>query len=122
MFFPISEWFPAFVLTLLVELPIVVILVRRADSAIVRVAVLAGYGNLATHLAVWYVITQLTVVGTTAYVVVAESWAIGAEAGFYAVAIRGLGWRAALVTAVTANAASFTAGRLLTIVAPGALG
>lgn len=113
MFFPVSEWFPAFVLTLVVEAPVVLLLVRRAEPSIGRLAILFVTVNLATHLAVWYVATQLFTVGSPTYVVVAEGWAIAAESVFYAAALRGLGARRAVLVAVTANAASFVAGRLL---------
>jgi hypothetical protein len=44
---------------------------------------------------------------------VAESWAIAVEALFYAVAFRGLDPRRAIAVALVANAASFTAGRIV---------
>ena len=61
---------------------------------------------------VWYVATQLFEVGTIEYVVVAEAWAIGAEAVFYMAAVRGLSFARSLVVAATANLASFLVGRL----------
>jgi len=112
MFFPVSEWFTAFVLTLAVEAPIVAVLLRPIGIDRVRLAVLFVFANLATNLVVWYVLTQLFVVGTGAYVAVAETWAIAAETVFYAAAFRELSARRALTVAVTANLASFVAGRL----------
>ena len=113
MFFPVSGWFAAFVMTLATEAPVVAILLRRAEPDRVRLAILVVFANLATHPLVWYVFTQLFLVGTLEYVVAAETWAIAAEAVFYAAAIRGLSPRRAIVVSVAANAASFLAGRLI---------
>jgi hypothetical protein len=113
MFFPVSDWFAAFVLTLAVEAPIVALLFRRVESDFVRLGIFIVFANLATHLAVWYVISQLLLVGTVSYVLVAETWAIAGEAVFYGAAIRGLSARRAMAAAVVANGASFLAGRLI---------
>jgi hypothetical protein len=110
VFFPASGWFAAFVLTVAIEVPIVVVLVRGVEPDVGRVAVLALFANLATHPVVWFVITQILLVGTLGYTVVAEGWAVLAEALFYRVAIRGLGARQAFLVALVANAASFLAG------------
>ena len=79
MYLPISSWFVAFALTLLVELPVVLAMLRREEPNLARLAVLVVFVNLATHLVVWYVATQLLRVGTIEYVIAAEAWAIGAE-------------------------------------------
>jgi hypothetical protein len=113
MYFPISAWFAAFVITLAIEAPIVAFMVRRVEPDLVRLGVLILFTNLATHLVVWYVITQLLLVGTLAYVIVAETWAIAAEAVFYRVAIRGLSTRLAIAVAIVANGASFLVGRAI---------
>jgi hypothetical protein len=113
MFFPVSEWFPAFVLTLTVEAPIVAALLRPTGYEAIRIAVLFVSANLATHLVVWFVLTQLLVVGTVSYVAIAESWAIAAETGFYAAAFPAITVRRAFTVAAAANLASFLAGRVL---------
>jgi hypothetical protein len=113
MFFPVSGWFAAFVLTLAIEIPIVILLLRRTEPDIVRLGALIVFANLATHPVVWYVITQVLLVGTLTYTLVAETWAIAAEAVFYRVAFRDLSARRALVVAVAANATSWLAGRLI---------
>lgn len=113
MFFPVSEWFLAFMVTLGVELMVAVWLLRRTEPDLLRRIALVGFANLASHPAVWFIFTQLFLVGTPEYVVAAETWAIGIEALFYAVTIRGLGPRRALLVAVAANVASFAAGRLI---------
>jgi hypothetical protein len=113
MFFPVSEWFAAFVLTLAVELPVAAWLLRRAEPDLLRRCALIVFASLVSHPAVWFVFTQLFFVGTPEYVVAAEAWAIGIEALFYAVTIRGLAPSRALAVSVAANVASFAVGRLL---------
>jgi hypothetical protein len=120
MYFPISAWFLAFVVTLLVEAPIVVALLRRVD--LVRLGIVVTFANLATHLALWYVFTQLLPVGTWQYLLVGEATAVLGEAVVYWAAVRALALRRALAVAVVANVASFAAGRLLVALWPRAFG
>ena len=112
MFFPVSDWFPAFILTIAVELPIVIVLLRDAEPSLVRLGAGIVYANLATHLAVWYVLTQLFELGTAGYLLAAEGWAVAAEALFYLLVLRDVSPRRAVVAAVVANTASFAVGRL----------
>lgn len=118
MFFPVSGWFVAFVLTVALEAPVVLYLLRRAEPSVLRLGLLVVFANLATHPVVWYVITQLLLVGTPGYVLVAETWAIAVEAVFYGAVVRGLSVRRAIVVAVAANAMSFLAGRLIGVLWP----
>lgn len=90
MIFPVSGWFVAFTLTLVVELPVVLLLLRRADITPGRLAVLVVIANLATHPAVWFVFTQLLDQGTPEYTLVVEAWAVAVEAVCCWVAVRGL--------------------------------
>ncbi len=118
MFFPVSDWFAAFVITLALEAPVVLFLLRRDEPSRLRLGLLVAFANLATHPVVWYVITQLLLVGSPGYVLAAETWAIAAEAVFFAIAIRGLSWRRAIAVAVAANATSFVVGRLIGVLSP----
>ena len=113
MFFPASDWFVAFLLTLAVEVPVAVFLLRRDEPNLLRAAALVVFANLMTHPMVWFVWTQVFLIGTPEYVIAAETWAIAAEALFYAVVIRGLGPGRAIAIAVVANAASFAVGRVV---------
>jgi hypothetical protein len=113
LFFPVSAWFAAFVLTLAVETPIVMFVVCRPQSNFVRLGIVIVFANLATHLAVWYVVTQLILVGTLGYTLVAETWAVAAEAILYWAAIPGLSARRAVAAAVAANGASFLIGQFI---------
>jgi hypothetical protein len=112
MFIPVSSWFAAFALTLLVELPLVIVMLRAYQPNLARLGFLVVFANLATHLAVWYVATQLLEVGTSEYVIAAEAWAIAAEAVFYLAAFMRLSPARALAVSTVANVASFGVGRL----------
>jgi hypothetical protein len=79
-----------------------------------RLALLVVFANLATHQAVWFVFTQLFLVGTTAYTVAAETWAAAAEAVFYWAISPGVSTRRVIAVAVAANAASFVLGDVVT--------
>ncbi len=113
MFFPAGDWFAAFLLTLAVEVPVATLLLRRVEPNILRAAALVVFANLVTHPLVWYVWSQVFLIGTLEYVGAAEAWAILAETVFYAVVVQGIrpGW--ALVVAATANVASFAVGRVV---------
>ena len=113
MFFPIEEWFPAFVLTVLVEGVVVLAGFRDTGVSPPRLAVMLLFANLATHQAVWFVYTQLFLVGTIEYLVAAESWAAAAEALFYWAVLPGVSVRRVIAVAVAANALSFVTGRVL---------
>jgi hypothetical protein len=122
MFFPVSDWFAAFTITVALEVPVVLFVLRRAEPEPLRLALLVVFANLATHPVVWFAITQLLLVGSPGYVLVAETWAIAAEAVFLVVAIRGLSARRAIAAAVVANAVSFLAGRLIGSLRPDLIG
>lgn len=113
MYFPASGWFAAFLLTLAVEAPIAAFLLRDAEPDRIRLGLFIVFANLATHPLVWYVISQVLLVGTPGYALTAETWAIAGEAVFYGTAIRGLSVRRAVAVAVAANAGSFLVGRVI---------
>lgn len=119
MFIPVEEWFGAFLLTLAVEVPLLVVMLRRTQCGRLRLAALAVFANLGTHPAVWFVFTQLFLAGTVEYVVASELWAVAVEAVFYAVAVSATGWRRALAASVVTNAASFLAGHIALAVLAG---
>lgn len=113
MFFPIEEWFPAFLLTLVVEVVVVLLLLRRSGAGPWRLALLTAFANLATHPVAWFAITQLYVVGSTAYLAAAEGWAMAAEAVFWWAVLPAASPRRVIAVAVAANLASFVAGVVL---------
>jgi len=113
VFFPAGDWFAAFVLTLAVEVPIAVFLLRRPEPNLARAAAIVVFANLVSHPMVWFVWTQVFLIGTPEYVIAVETWAIAIEALFYSVVVRGLGPGRAVLIAVVANAASFAVGRVV---------
>jgi hypothetical protein len=113
VFFPAGDWFAAFLLTLAVEVPIGVFLLRRPEPNAARAAAIVVFANLVSHPMVWFVWTQVFLIGTAEYVIAVETWAIAIEALFYAVVVRGLGPGRAVLIAVVANAASFAVGRVV---------
>lgn len=118
MFIPVDLWLRAFLLTVVVETPIVAAMLRRWEPSRPRLIALVVFANLASHPAVWFVFTQLLLIGTPAYLLVAEGWAIACEALFFLVAFRGLPVRRAILSALVANAASFIVGSLVAVVWP----
>jgi hypothetical protein len=119
MYFPVSAWFTAFVLTVVIEGPVVWLFVRRQEPDLLRLGPLVVFANLATHPAVWFIFTQLLLVGTRSYTLVTETWAVGAEALFYLISVRGLSARRALAASLAANAASYLVGVLIGGLSPG---
>ena len=113
MFFPADDWLVAFLLTVAVEVPVAMLLLRGVEPNLLRVAALVVFANLVTHPLVWYVWTQVFLVGTPQYVIAAETWAIVAETVFYAVVIKGLRPSRAFAVALIANAVSFAVGRVV---------
>ena len=113
MYFPVSAWFAAFVLTVAIEGPIVWFLLRRREPNVLRLGLLLLFANLVTHPAVWFIFPQLLLVGTVTYTLVVETWAAAAEALFYGVTVRGVSARRALGVAVAANGVSFLAGEVI---------
>jgi hypothetical protein len=105
-------WAKAFCVTTAVEVPLVAWALRHDDPSAPRRAALAFSASLLTHPAVAFVFPRLGLPGGVA-IVLAESWAVGLEAVFYALVFRGLGPARALAISALANAASFGVGLLL---------
>lgn len=102
-------WFQAFALTLAVELAVALPLLRSAEPSRTRRALAIVFANLASHPIVWFVIARL-VTPAARSIPVAEAWAVGSEAVFYAVVFPSLGGVRALGVSGVANAASFAVG------------
>jgi hypothetical protein len=120
MYFPISDWLPAFVLTLAIEAPIIGFAFRRVADNRVGAAIVFVFANLATHLAIWYVLTQLLQPGSLEFFLAAEIWAIAGEALLFWAAIPRLSARRAAAAAVIANGVSSALGLALASASGGA--
>ncbi len=119
MFIPVEIWFRAFVLTLVVEAPIVALPLRRWEPSLPRLLALVACANLASHPIVWFVLTQVFLIGTPEYLGVAEAWAVACESALYWLALRGLPMRRAVAVSLAANAVSFVVGQVVAHLWPG---
>lgn len=103
-----QTWPVGFGLTLALELPIVLGLLRSAPSFRRRLAV-AIFANLATHPLVWFFFPQLPLPYRT-IVTLSELWAWGAETVIYATVAVSVSWRWAAWISLLANGTSFCVG------------
>ena len=117
----VQWWLSAFCLTLSIELPLVVLLLRPTASSRWRRLGAGVFANLASHPAVWFIFTELGLpwLGMLA---AAESWALLLELVFYRFVFPGISWKRALAASSIANAASFGLGLLIMRTLRAALG
>lgn len=116
---PVTAWARAFLLTVLVETPIAVALLREAEPRLARRVPAVLIANLATHPSVWFVFPALGL-GDAASTFASEMFAVLVEAALYALlfgdALRARGRSPALACAgvsALANGASYAAGLAL---------
>lgn len=106
-------WLFAFVITCLLELPIVALASRASDAKLPRVLAVALLGQLLTHPLVWFAFPALPVLTPEGRFWSSELFAWLAEAALYASLLPGVSvWRAVGISGV-ANATSLTAGLVL---------
>jgi hypothetical protein len=109
-------WCKAFGLTLAIELPIAVRLLRgAAHPSIGRRTAAVLLANLASHPVVWFVFPELGR-NSAAILLASELWAFASEAAIYRLVFSGppaLLWRRAALVSLVANAISFLAGKAL---------
>lgn len=107
---PNGAWLTAFLVTFVVEAPIVLALTRGSETGATRRLALVLFAQLSTHPLVWFVFpTIVGITGGTA-TLLSEIWACLAEAAFYALVLRGLPFTRALGISALANGASVLAG------------
>jgi hypothetical protein len=107
---PPGAWLAAFLLTVAVEAPIVLVFTRGAEPRGVRLFVLVVFAQLATHPLVWFVFPYIAGLRGSTSTLLSELWAWLAEAVFYALALRGLTFTRALAVSAIANGASLLVG------------
>jgi hypothetical protein len=110
--FWVTDWLRAFGLTVLIELPLAVPLLRRVESGLPRRAAAVVAANLATHPLVWFLFPGLAL-GRPARLVLSEAWALIAEAVVYLIVWPALRLRRALLVSLIANGVSAAAGLIL---------
>lgn len=107
-----SAWLTLFAITVVIEVPIVVLLVGKAEASWTRRIIIALAGQLATHPLVFFVFPQLPLRGFPS-LVCSELYALGFEALLYGAAFVRLRPLEAFAIAGLANGVSFGLGLLL---------
>ena len=105
-------WFEAFLLTLVLELPILALLLRKEEQSRARLVALAFFANLSSHPLVWFVVPAVVQSPWAAFVT-SELLAWLLEAGFFRLVFFRLSLRKACLTSAIANAVSALTGWLL---------
>lgn len=106
-------WLFAFVLTCLLELPIVVLTTRGGETKLARIVGVALLGQVLTHPLVWFAFPALPLLTPESRFGLSELFAWLAEAALYASLLRGVSvWRAVGVSGL-ANAVSLAVGLAL---------
>jgi hypothetical protein len=106
----LTRYLVALCLTLIVEVPLVLLILRRLPWR--RVLVVALAANLATHLAIHFVLPRAHL-GPVAFELTAEVLALAVEATVYAVALRPPSVWLAMAASAAANGASYLLGLLV---------
>lgn len=107
----LRAWVPAFLLTLAVEVPLFVLLVRREVSPL-RAALAGAAGTCLTHPLLWLVWTQL-VPDYTLYIVSGELLVAAIETLTFFALARPVSFRRALAASFLANGASYGTGLVI---------
>jgi hypothetical protein len=102
-------WFIGFGLTLALEAPWVLSLLKEFEPHWVRRVFALLFANLATHPLVWFLFPAMPLRPALA-LTASELWALLAEWLFYAVYVHNLGVKRAFGLSLAANATSFTIG------------
>ncbi len=110
---PIGAWWRAFLLTALIEVPLVLALTRASPVPARRRLALALFAQLTTHPLVWFVFPELPGLARAQTLALSELWAWLGEALFYATALAPLRPARAVGVAGLANGASFGLGLLV---------
>jgi len=108
-------WLRAFALTLLIELPVAVPLLRASErpwASPWKRAGLVLFANLASHPLLWFALSALPLPGHWP-LALSETWAVLAEAALYRLALDGLPLRRCALASLAANAASLSIGLAL---------
>jgi hypothetical protein len=109
----IAAWFRAFLLTIAIEAPLVMLLTRESRVAWAKRACLVVAAQLLTHPLVWFVFPALPGMSRSSTLVLSELWAWVAEAAFYALVEVAPTKLSAVGVSALANGASLGLGFLL---------
>jgi hypothetical protein len=106
-------WLRFFAFTTVVEALVAFPMLRAADASPWRRAGAILIANLTTHPLVFFFFARVLPDRLT-LTIVAESWAVLAETGVYALIFSKLGWPRAFSVSALANGASYTLGIVAT--------
>lgn len=107
------QWVRFFAFTFLIEAAVAFPLLRAIDPSPTRRTGAILVANFTTHPVVFFFLARV-IHDRSTMVVVAESWAVLAETGVYALVFSKLSWPRALGVSALANGASFALGALAT--------
>ena len=107
------EWLRFFLFTFAVEAAVAFPLLKSVDPSPRRRVAGILVANLTTHPLVFFFFARIFEADRTMLTLVAESWAVLAETGVYALVFSALDWRRAFGVSAVANAASFLLGSML---------
>jgi hypothetical protein len=109
----LASWPAAFLVTVLVEVPIMVAVLRATPAPAWKLATTALVAQLATHPVVWFVFPQIGALSHGQSLWVSELWAWLVEAWLLARALPGVGPIDAAGVSALANGASLGVGVLI---------
>jgi hypothetical protein len=112
----VGSWAFAFAVTLLIELPIVLRVLRPSGLPTSTLFAICLIANLTTHPVVWFVFPFLGL-GTVGAFLLSEVWAFGLEIWVYDAAVRSVSKRRSIAASVAANLASATLYPLVSLIA-----
>jgi len=107
----VAAWSRAFSLTLVIELVVAIPLLAGLAGRLRRAQAVC-FAQVLTHPAVWFIIPDFGW-PRPAYLVAAETWAIGGEFLFYRFVFPEMSGSRALAASALANAASYSIGAWL---------
>lgn len=117
--FLLQTWLGAFLLTIVTELPVLLVILRR-HVALPKVLGVGLAVNLVTHPIVWFVLPRL-LLSKTSYLLVAEAFALVVEAGLLWALLASCAPSRALLASAAANGASYFVGLGLYVATVGRL-
>ncbi len=107
------EWLRFFAFTFTIEALVAFPLLKSVEASIPRRVGGILVANLTTHPLVFFFFARIFADDRTMLTLVAESWAVLAETGVYALVFTALDWRRAFGVSAVANAVSFLLGSML---------
>lgn len=106
-------WFPAFLLTLAVEVPLALVLVRVRGCSRARIAFVVGLASAVSHPFLCFVLLRCLPGTFVTRVLVGELAVVAIEAAVLRLGLAPIRWSHAIAASATLNAASYLVGLAL---------